>query len=209
MLCKNCLQGLKNVHEFILKALDSYNFLMEVNGTKCDVVEDNEFIIEEVESCGNDDEFETVLVEKTDTESVIEDHFEYENSNGEIYTTTTETTSLSDKNIETKIEISPVKNVNKYTTIEIVKEEFEKDQTSPKENTASDSIRRSKRNLNSRDNEEILAIIKRSKMNEKEEGTGKVQTEETKNRNQKKPKRRYNVEHTSQNTPSMCSICCK
>lgn len=206
MLCKNCLQGLKNVHEFILKALDSYNFLMEVNGTKCDVVEDNEFIIEEVESYGNDNEFETVLVEKTDTESVIEDHFEYENSNGEIYTTTTETTSLSDKNIETKIEISPVKNVNKYTTIEIVKEEFEKDQTSPKENTASDSIRRSKRNLN---NEEILAINKRSKMNEKEEGTGKVQTEETKNRNQKKPKRRYNVEHTSQNTPSMCSICCK
>ncbi|XP_065364517.1 zinc finger protein 37-like [Calliphora vicina] len=114
MLCQNCSNGLEDVHTLILKALDSYNFLMDVNSVKCEMyiyseddtsnIEDDrniedDTIIEEVTIIEDDltiendlnytsTEFETVLVEKTDTESM--EYFENENSDEESFKNTSE-----------------------------------------------------------------------------------------------------------------------
>ncbi|KAM7348347.1 uncharacterized protein ACRADG_007703 [Cochliomyia hominivorax] len=205
VLCQNCVQGLQSIHEFVLKALDSYNFLLEVNGANSEM--DGTTITEEVEVYPSD-EFETVLVEKTDTESLIEDQYELENSFEDFGYTDEEycmTMSSSEKTEteDSKGEITTTITINKcenedYEYDQLFETVFADIKESPDSKTTTSSKCKSN-DAEDNDGDEI----KNSKLEAR-----KALIERLKKARGRKRKLK-NSKTDSQNTPSMCSICSK
>ncbi|XP_037822275.1 zinc finger protein 808-like [Lucilia sericata] len=197
MLCQKCSNGLKYIHSLILKALDSYNFLLDVNSIHNEVdiyshddlvfIEDITDIAEKSVNCNSTD-FETVLVEKTDTESV--DYFQSENTDDEIYNSSTVDVQKSvdnENNEECDIDLA-------------LKIEYSECEESLSTRTSYATTKRKKKSSVDQDKSNTVKKLK----NSPKKGRYKKETSEPETLDEQnlKKKKKYD-------TPSMCSICSK